>query len=111
MHPRRLGVVGVGIARFEIAPVVLRRAIDGDRRSVGAAVLAARQLLDLILRLIEIRTLLPSASSKSSASAKALFQYTPWPLLDFNTQLPLVLLRRYISEMPRASEGPLYGLL
>jgi hypothetical protein len=25
------------------------------------------------------------------------------------TQVPLVPLRRYISDMPRASDGPLYG--
>ena len=53
MQARPLGVVGIGIARFQIAPVGLERAIDGDRRAVGAAVITARQLLRLILRLIE----------------------------------------------------------
>ena len=33
----------------------------------------------------------------------------PWPSLALITQVPLVPLRRYISEMPRASDGPLYG--
>ena len=39
-----------------------------------------------------------------------LVQYAPWPPLALSTQVPLVLLRRYISAMPRASDGPPYGL-
>ena len=32
------------------------------------------------------------------------------PLLTFAIHVPLLLLRRYISKIPRASDGPLYGL-
>ena len=53
MQARPFGVVGIGPARLQIAPVGRQRAIHGDRCAVGAAVLAARQLLRLILRLIE----------------------------------------------------------
>src|SRR4051794_20352230 len=48
-----LGVVGIGAARFQVAPVVVKRAINGDRGRVGAAVLAARQLLCCVLSLVE----------------------------------------------------------
>src|SRR4051812_27891860 len=48
-----LGIVGVGATGLQIAPVVLQRAIDGDRGSIGVAVLTAGQLLCCILSLIE----------------------------------------------------------
>jgi hypothetical protein len=50
-----------------------QRAIDGYGCGVGAIIAATRQLLRLILRLIERQNIL-GASSKSSASAKALVQ-------------------------------------
>lgn len=53
LHARRLAVVDGGPTRLEIAPVVLQRAVDGDRCRISAAVLAARQFLCLILRPIE----------------------------------------------------------
>jgi hypothetical protein len=45
VQARMLGVVGIGAARFQVRLVSGQRAIDRDRRRVGAAVLAARQLL------------------------------------------------------------------
>ena len=58
---------------------------------------------------IERQHVLAVGSSKSSASAKPLVQYAPWPSLALSTHVPLVLLRRYISEMPRASDRAAVG--
>ena len=110
MQARPFGVVGIGAARLQIGPVVRQRAIDGDRCVVGAAVLAARQLLRL--------SPAPDRTSARLAvgileivglAQRPLVQYAPWPSLTFSTHVPLVLLRRYISAMPRASDGPLIG--
>ena len=77
MHARPFGIVGIGTARDQIGPVGGQRAVDRDRRAVGAAVLAARQLLRSVLRLEEGQDVLPSLSSKSSAWAKALVHGLP----------------------------------
>jgi hypothetical protein len=41
MHARVLGIVRIGIARFQVAFVVLERAVDRDGRGDGGSVLAA----------------------------------------------------------------------
>ena len=72
-----VGVVGVGTARRQIAPVVLQRAVHGDRCGVGAAVLAARQLLRGSCASKNVSTFLPLAPRSRRPAAMALVQYAP----------------------------------
>ena len=108
MHARPFGVVGIGTARCQIGLVGGQRAVHGDRCAIGAAVTAARQLLRLhpAPGRTSARSCRRHPRSRRRAR-KPLVQYAPWPSLTLSTHVPLVLLRRYISAMPRASDGPL----
>ena len=53
MYARPFGVVGIGPARCQIGLVRDQCAITRDRRTVATTVVTARQLLRLILRLVE----------------------------------------------------------
>ena len=53
MQARPVGVIGIRTARCQIGFVRDQRTVDGDRRAIGAAVCAARQLLRFVLCLEE----------------------------------------------------------
>jgi hypothetical protein len=104
MQARMLGVVGIGIASFEIALVVLERAINRDRCVVAASVLAARELLrpaQEIQHVLAVGTVVvvgdPNHFGQVRAVAVARLERLP-------------LLRLYKSATQRASDGPPYGL-
>ena len=63
-------------------------------------VLAARQLLACILRFMERQHGVAVGILKVVGEGEPLVQYAPCPSLTLSTHVPLVLLRRYISEMP-----------
>src|SRR5262245_31612495 len=72
MHPGRVGIVGVGTARFEVALVVLERAIHGNRSVAGAAIVTTRQLLCVTLRLVERQNVLAVAVLEVIGESKTL---------------------------------------
>jgi hypothetical protein len=90
MPAHATGVGCIGATASQIAFVCRQCVLDRQGLGVGRIGIAASNLLRGFRGFVIGQIARPSDFSKSSAHAKALVQYCPWPLAAFTTHVPAV---------------------